>query len=127
MKSLLLMVSCCADTGFVTSICWGVLGLVALFFILKFIVQPWMSHCHESKMKEEAHNREKEWADFKKAKASTDEALKDQVKDLKSKLSELEGTLESEKFKNGLLEKQLKMYRDLFDKLNVEVKPKEKK
>lgn len=127
MKSLLLVASCSADMGPVTGIFWGVIGLIALYFILKFIVQPWMSHCHESKMKEEVYNREKEWAEFKKTKASTDEALQGKVKDLTSKVSELEGTLESEKLKNDMLEKQLKIYRDWFDKLNVEVKPKEKK
>lgn len=60
-------------------------------------------------------------------KACTDDVLKKQVEDLKKRIVELEGELKTEKYNKGLLEQQLKLYSDIFAKLNVEVKPKENK
>lgn len=83
---------------------------------------------HEKEMKELSDRLEASWFDKKnklgELKASTDDGLKDQVKDLKTKVSELEGKLNEEKFNKELLEKQLKMYSDVFEQLKVEVKPK---
>lgn len=57
-------------------------------------------------------------------KACTEEGLNKQVKDLKTKVSELEGKLKTEEFNKELLEKKLKMYSDIFEQLKVEIKPK---
>lgn len=83
---------------------------------------------HEEAMKELSDKLEASWFDKKnkldELKASTDEGLNNQVKDLKTKVSELEGKLKIEEFNKELLEKQLKMYSDVFEQLKVEVKPK---
>ena len=83
---------------------------------------------HEKEMKELSDRLEASWFDKKnkldELKESTDDGLKVQVKDLKTKVSELEGKLNAEKFNKDLLEKQLKMYSDVFEQLKVEVKPK---
>ena len=107
-------------------LCCGILGLVALYLLLKYVVQPCMTSCHEREVKEDAFEREKIWANFNTTKASTDEALMNQVKELNEKKSELESTLNAEKHNKELLEKQLKLYDDVFEKLNIEIKPKEK-
>jgi len=108
-------------------ICWGVMVLIALYMVLRYVASPLIANCHERKMKEATHKREKEWAEFKTTKASTDDALKKQVKELKEQVEELEKAKKAEEYNKGLLEKQLKMYRGIFDELNVEVKLKEKK
>ena len=72
-------------------------------------------------MKKETFEREVYWYDEKNntenLKASTDEGLNKQVKELKEKICELEGKLRTE-------EKQSKAYKDFFDEMNLEVKPK---
>lgn len=83
---------------------------------------------HEKDIKDLSDKQEISWFDKKnnleKLKASTDEGLKNQVKDLKTKVSELEGKLKTEEFNKELLEKKLKMYSDIFEQLKVEIKPK---
>jgi len=83
---------------------------------------------HEITLKNMSVQQEFFWFDkkndLKNLKASTDEGLKNQVKDLKTKVSELEGKLKTEEFNKELLEKQLKMYNDIFEHLKVEVRPK---
>lgn len=127
------LLSCCCRADWqpiikaVPCLCWGIIFLIVLYLLLKYIVRPCIVNCQENKMKEDAHKREKEWAEFETTKASTDDALKQQVKDLKVKISEQEEALKSEKYNKDLLEKQLKMYSGIFENLNVEIKPKEKK
>ena len=40
-------------------LCWGVIGLVALYLVLKYIVQPLIANSHERKSKEKAIETEK--------------------------------------------------------------------
>lgn len=82
-------------------------------------------HQFEEKMKADAFDREKEWADLLELKASTDDALKEKMDDLNKEKKKLEAELEMEKYNRGLLEKQLKQYSDIFADLKVEIKPKE--
>ena len=110
----------------IPSLCLGIIVLIALYLLLKFVVQPLMTNIHETWIKKKSFEREKTWADFETTKASTDEALKNQVKDLKTEVSEKDNALKVEKHNKELLEKQLKVYSDIFEKLNVEIKPKEK-
>ena len=97
------------------------------YFWYKFSVLPKSKHKHEEQMKEDAFKREKEWKELINLKTSTDDALKDQVEKLKVSKDKLEKELEAEKNNICLLEKQLKLYSDIFEKLNIEIKPKEKK
>ena len=83
---------------------------------------------HEKEMKELSDKMEAFWFDKKNCqkelKASTDEGLKNQVKNLKTKVSELEGKLATEEFNKELLKKELKMFSDILEQLKVEAKPK---
>ena len=106
---------------------WAIVILVAIYMVLKYCCLPIIQLYHERQMKIDANKQEKEWADFDNTKASTDDALKKKVDDLKQENSKLKEELKSEKYHRGLLEKQLKLYSDIFTELNVEVKPKENK
>lgn len=106
---------------------WAIAFLVAIYMIMKNYCLPKIRLSHERQMKIDANKQEKEWADFDNTKASTDDALKKKVDDLKQENSKLKEELKSEKYNRGLLEKQLKLYSDIFTELNVEVKPKENK
>ena len=111
----------------IESLLWGVIIVVGIYIILKYYFLPKLKLNHDRQMKEEAIDREKKWADFDNLKESTDKALKQKVEDLSKKNKEMEKELESEKKSKELLDKQLKMYGEIFAKLNVEVKPKENK
>lgn len=104
---------------------WAVVILVALYMVLKYCCLPIIQLYHERKMKADAFDREKEWADLLELKASTDDALKEKMDDLNKEKKKLEAELEMEKYNRGLLEKQLKQYSDIFADLKVEIKPKE--
>ena len=112
----------------IPGICWGILGLVLICVLLRRVAFPLIANSYEIRLKKENFIQETEWFDKKNAfenlKASTDEELNKQVKELKTKVSELEGKLKAEEFNKELLEKQLKMYNDIFEQLKVEVKPK---
>ncbi|GEM_PF-3419930 len=47
-------------------LCWGILGLLAFYFLLRFVIAPIITNCHEREEKESVHQRELEWADKKK-------------------------------------------------------------
>ena len=110
--------------GAIPGICWGILGLILICVLLRRVAFPLIANYHEVKLKKE----ETKWFDKKnkldELKESTDDGLKEQVKELKTKVSELEGKLKIEEFNKELLEKQLKMYSDVFEQLKVEIKPK---
>ena len=105
---------------------WAIIILVAIYMILKNYCLPKERFNHERKMKKEAFDREEKWAGFDKIKESCDDALKKKIDVLNKEKKDLETELETEQYKRGVLEKQLKLYSDIFNQLNVEVKPKEK-
>lgn len=127
MKALSIVLCQCLGWQYISTVCWGVIALIAFYLLLRYVFSSLIANCHERMMKKDADTREKEWADFKNTKASTDEALQQQINELKSLVLELEGNLKTEKFNRELLEKQLRMYCDIFEKLNLEVKPKDNK
>ena len=96
---------------------WAIVFIVALYAVLKHFVLPIIKLHYERQMKDAAHTREKEWADFDKVKASTDEQLKKENKDLKNQL-------ELEKLNQTILNKQLETYKSFISALNLEIKPK---
>ena len=71
-------------------LCWGTIGLVALYLFLKFFVQPWMANCHELKLKKKAFETEKFWH-------FQNELKHDFKKELEGKLKEKEKELQEEK------------------------------
>lgn len=103
-------------------LCWGVIGLIALYLLLKYLAQPFVNNRLELDAKEKAFEREKFWAKADELKASTDDALKNKIEELQNKVKELE----KEKDAKDALEKQLSIYKKIMDELNIEVKPKEK-
>ena len=125
MKTIVLL-SCCPEHSLIDwnsvisslpCICWGIIALVALFFLLKFVFSPLIANCHEINMKVKSFENEEKWADRKEKrddlekknnelKSSTDEELKKAKK-------ELENQLELEKTKSQLLEKKLEFYKML--------------
>jgi len=110
---------------------WGILGLILICVLVRHVVSPLIANCHEIRLKRELYVQETLWFEkrnkLEELKACTEEGLKNQVNELNTKVSELEGKLNTEKLNKELLEKQLKMYRDFFEQLKVEVKPKTNK
>ena len=47
-------------------LCWGVIGLVALYLILKYVVQPWKTHQYEMELKDKVFKNEERWHEEKK-------------------------------------------------------------
>ena len=39
----------------------GILGLIALIYLLKYVVKPLIEHCHEKKLLNQKNENEKEW------------------------------------------------------------------
>ena len=102
---------------------WGILGLIALYFLLKYIVQPLISDCLQRKAKKNAFEQEMLLAKTDELKATTDEALQKKNDELNNKVK----VLEKEMAAKEILEKQLAVYKKVLNELNVDVKPKENK
>ena len=98
---------------------WGVIVCVTVIVGWYLYLKYWKSlnirNAHECKMKKDAFEREKEWIAIDKLKASTDEALISENKELKRKIACLKNELELEKSKAELYSKQLKLYKETLD------------
>ena len=96
----------------IPGLCWGVIGLIAFYLVLKYFVQPCIANCHESKMKKEAINTEKFWH-FQK------ELSHDFKKELNDKIGELEEKLQAEKNsrEDKLKQERLQMEHDYYKKI----------
>ena len=99
--------------------------IICCYYILKYWIFPCQKNKHERQQKKDAFDREKKMKELNDLKESTDEALKKQNNDLEKEKSELESKLKTEKINNELLKRQLKIYREIFEDLKVDVKPKE--
>lgn len=70
MKTMFILMSCCQCgrtansanwqpvVNAIPCICWGIIGLIALFLVLKSLIIPAMTQCHEKKMKQVVFNHE---------------------------------------------------------------------
>lgn len=102
-------------------ICWGIITLVALFFLLKFVVSPFIANCHERKEKASAFGQEKFWAFFNRMEKPVEEELekaKRELEELKKKEKELEegcSALKKEKEEHykKILEEKIKVYEEI--------------
>ena len=103
-------------------ICWGIIGLVAVFFLLKYAIVPLIANWHERMMKEMNYKNEIDWDDRRKAER---EAII--TKEMKAQIDALKNSIEKENATSELLAKRLEIYEKTMEKLNVEIKPKEKK
>lgn len=93
---------------------WGVIALVALCLVLKYIVQPCMANCHERKSKEKTIETEKYWH-------FQNELKHDYKKELEKKIQEKEKELQEEKnsredkLKQERLQAEHDFYKKIFD------------
>lgn len=120
----MILLDCCCWQNAIAKIpclCWGVIGLVALYLVLKYVVQPCMASCHERKVKEESFRREKFWAFYKRVEEPLEDELKkvrDELAELKNKerdLNEGQTALKKEKEEQGkiILEEKIKVYQEI--------------
>lgn len=105
-------------------LCWGIIGLIALYLILKFVVVPWMVNCHENRMKEDAHKREIEWNNrhltkemVEKLHISPDEWLKNQMDKLTEDIMVITKELESKKDKEEKVIESLKIRKKAYEEM----------
>lgn len=108
MKTLVLL-SCCSEHSVtdwspvisaLPCICWGIIALVALFFLLKLVVSPLIANCHEMKVKEVNNKYEDKLAKNKEIKEAT--------------LKQKDNDLEVERLKVSLAQMKLKAYDDFY-------------
>lgn len=108
-------------TSAVPRICGWVVLLLALYFVLKYVVAPLIANYHERKVKEENNTHEQEWSD--KRISEREKAL---TAEIKKKISDLEWEIKLKDAEIELLNKRLSVYEKTMEKLNVEIKPREK-
>lgn len=115
---------------------WGLVVAVVIIWS-QYIVRPLIKgyinskivildkqQSHEKQMKDDAHEREKEWVHFNDIKACTDKQMQEKQQQLKKENKDLKNQLELEKVNQDLLDKQLKVYKAFMSALNLEIKPK---
>ena len=139
MKTLFFLMNCChcgrpanpanwqPVVDAIPCICWGIIMLIALYLILKLIVLPSIKNCHEMKMKEKIYELENGMINNKTNLENKKACTEENLNEMKTKVSDLESKLKHEELNRGLLEQHIKIYCDIFNKLNVEIKPKENK
>lgn len=86
------------------TICWGVIGLGALFLVLKYVVQPLISNRHEAFMKDKVFDQEKYWhfqsalkIDFKKQLEEKQKEIEKERGNLKAEKADRESKLKQER------------------------------
>lgn len=104
MKTLILL-SCCrtAQTtewspliNALPGICWGVISLAALYFILKYVAAPLIANCHERKLKAKAFENEQFWYLRSMAEKDFKKIFEEKISDLEKKNKELSDKLKQE-------------------------------
>lgn len=99
----------------IPSLCWAIIVIVTLYLVLRYIVKPIIANCHEKAIKEQSFEHEKDWAGFNDTKASTDENLKKEKKELETQIKNFQTD-------NQIMKKQLEIYKNFFDNLSLEIK-----
>lgn len=106
----------------------SVLVLVGFYLYLKYWKQPAIKNAHENEMKKAASEREILWEILKKELKMEHESA---VKNLEQKVNELEFAkkckekeLESEKAIVEALKKETALYKEAFENINIEIRPK---
>ena len=92
-------------------LCWGIIGLIAFYLLLKFCIQPCMKYYHDMKMKEEAHKREQQWAKDKETIANSDESLNKIIEDLERENEKLKKKMDIENSRQEALNNLLDLYK----------------
>ncbi len=101
----------------IPSLCWAIIVIVILYLGLRYVVNPLIANCHEKAIKEQSYQHEKQWAAFNETKASTDENLKKEKKELEIQIKNFQTD-------NQVMKKQLETYKIFFDNLSLEINAK---
>lgn len=100
-------------------LCWAGIVLIALYLLLKYVVQPWRSHCRHQEIKEKAFEQEKFWAFFNRMEKPLQEELEKAKKELDGlkKKEDALNSLEKEKkeFEKQILEEKIKVYQEIIN------------
>lgn len=121
--SSLSIVCCCIDwqpvINAIPCICLGIIALVALFFLLKFVVSPLIANSHERKEKAEAFEQEKFWYFQKELKKDYQKELNDRIQKLEDEKMNLSEDIDKEKKdRNETLKKErIQAEHDFYEKI----------
>ena len=104
-------------------ICWGIIGLIALYFLFKYVAAPKIAHCCEKEMKDKAFEQEKFWAFYNSQEKPVKEKLEkvqkelDELKKKEDGLDEGSSKLEKERaeFDKKILEEKIKVYQEIIN------------
>ena len=119
----MIMIILCSQTlwqpviNAIPGICWGIITFFFIYILFRYLIKPLIANCHERALKEQSFSHEKDWAKYNETKASTDENLKQQVKELKSERETLQTDI-------IIMKKQMETYEKFFGKLSLEMKHK---
>ena len=64
-------------------LCWGVIFLIALYLILKYVAQPIIQHLCEVRAKDKSNKREEDWYKLKNENPQAKKKEEKQSKDIK--------------------------------------------
>lgn len=131
MKMILL--SCCSQVAnwqevinTIPCLLWGVMVLVALWLLLKYVAKPCIQNCNDAKVRKEKFEREISWKFYDKIQLNSDKTLKNEIKELEEKIDELKEDKEKDNKeqsnKNALLKKEIEIYQKILNQLNVMLK-----
>lgn len=96
--------------------------LVGYYLYLKYDKLPCIKNSHESEMKKAAFEREVTWEKIKKE--DTEKNLKQKVDNLTIDNSYKEKELELVKANVETLKKEIALYKEAFENINIEIRPK---
>lgn len=128
MKTLCIVICHCVNwqpvINAIPCVCWGILALVMLYFLLKHVVAPLIANGHENMMKSKAFEQEKFWAFFNQKEKPIKEELEKangELHDLKKKEKDLdEGKSalkkEQDEYEMKILEAKVKAYEEILKK-----------
>ena len=58
-------------------LCWGILGLLLVYMLLKYVIAPLIANCHEMILKDKMFEQEKFWCFQKNMKCDSKKVLED--------------------------------------------------
>lgn len=112
---------CCWQTlaDSLPGLCWGIIGLVALFFVVRYVISPLIANCHERQTKKDSFEQEKFWHFQKGLEKDFKKELEDRIADLNQEKKELSDRLEKEKKERSekLQEERLKAEHEFYTKI----------
>lgn len=131
MKTMSLLL-CCGQNQTVTMdwspiiksapcICWGIICLIALYFLLKYVAAPLIANWHENWAKTQNFKQEKFWAYYKRMEKPIEDKLGkaqkelDELRQKEDGLDKGRSILEKERaeFDKKILEEKIKVYQEI--------------